>query len=169
MFFLNRWSFVLSRGGSLFLEPDADMEDSKSHCLVCTLWPNCGLSFKSFFFALSAVLCLHDFHIHPELLPQHLSRQPGRSFEPGSHQLWTLWDQCDWCEMPASILPAFFCHCIKATWCNDCPFFRVWPTTSMRFPCSSRWELWVKWYIGVWNSDNSVHINLTAVHFVNIS
>lgn len=35
LFSLKRWSSVLSRGGSLFLEPDADVEDSKSH--LCTL------------------------------------------------------------------------------------------------------------------------------------
>lgn len=33
---VDRWSSVLSRGGSFFLEPDADLEDSKSHCPVYT-------------------------------------------------------------------------------------------------------------------------------------
>lgn len=32
---VKRWSFVLSRRGCFFLEPDADMEDSKLH-LMCT-------------------------------------------------------------------------------------------------------------------------------------
>lgn len=37
---MKRWSSVLSRGRSLFLEPDADMEDSKWCCFTCALWPN---------------------------------------------------------------------------------------------------------------------------------
>lgn len=33
----------------------------------------------------STVLCLHDLHLHPELLPQYLSQQSRRPFQPRSH------------------------------------------------------------------------------------
>lgn len=85
---VDRWSSVLSRGGSFFLEPDADLEDSKSHCPMYTPchkvlinddavlkdeYSKCFLPFHfiscSLCLSLRAVLCLHDVYFHPELLP----------------------------------------------------------------------------------------------------
>lgn len=135
------WSLVdrrrsfLSRGRSFFLEPDADMEDSESRSPVCTPGINSLCHAVGWYMRMAnvvlnlflshfAVLCLHDLYLHPELLPQYLSQQTRRPFQPGSHQLWTLWE---WCEKLLKYFSSFMLFVSQCKRWHDVilSFFRV--------------------------------------------
>lgn len=162
---VDRRRFVLSRGGSVFLEPDADVEDSKSHCLaVCAphhkLIINDGMMLSSTaikrFVSRILIDCLLSslFLSHLQFFASMIStftlnfflsiyhNNPGDLSNPGLINFGRFESDVS-TFLYIHILCIFsplFCLLVSI---KDiiCCFFRLWPITSMRFPCSSQWEL----------------------------